>query len=220
MSAKSEPSKYDIYRLYVSAIPEREIGEGELRQLYPKARRVEIDEAESPKVKKEKYFVWRLLEIAIGDTVGYEIAELDIRKADTGRWETDLFDFSLSHSEGVCAVLISRRYEGEHACGADIQKIGKPHTEAFAKRIMTEGEFSEYSALRDGEREDFLMLCWCGKEAIFKSRRTSAFSARRLDTGRGVYKDILELMGGRYAVATASADGREEVPEIVHIKMH
>ena len=186
--------------IYIARIPSRAVTEPEIAGLYPVARREQIRETKNERARGEKYFAWRLLEAAALDFLGRELSALNLKKSDTGRWVAEEFDLSISHSDGAAAVIIS-----EGGVGVDIQRLDKPHGEPFAKRTLTEGELNEYYRLLPSEREDFLIGCWCGKEALFKAGAYPRFIPRKADTLSGVSKTVLTLGEQRYCLAAAGA---------------
>ena len=192
-------------RIYLAEIPKREVSDREIDEIFPKERVAQIKATKNTAAKREKYFVWRLLEAAVIDFFGKNLSFFDIKKSDTGRWSAKEFDFSVSHSGGVCAVLISTAGN----CGIDIEKSRDVNRELFAKRILTEKEFQEYSAKKEPLRKDFLLSCWCCKEALYKSGRFSIFIPKKTDTSAGVFKKTITVGGAKYHLAAAGDFGEE-----------
>ena len=86
--------------------------------IYPPERQAEIEKCSNEKVKREKYFVWKLLEYAIFNTIGEPIENFNFEKNPNRKWVSDRVYFSLSHSDGVVAVALSDR-----EVGVDIERI-------------------------------------------------------------------------------------------------
>ena len=84
-------------------------------KVYPPERQAEIDRITNPDVKREKYFVWKLLEYAIEKTAGEPIENYAFEKKPNRKWVSDRLCFSLSHSDGAVAVALS-----DSAVGVDI----------------------------------------------------------------------------------------------------
>lgn len=192
-------------RLYIAKIPERQPNGIEIDDIFPKKRSLQIRETKNSSAQREKYFAWRLLETGVFDFFQKRLSSFNINKSDTGRWSSEEFDFSISHSGDACAVLIST----DGKCGVDIQKAGKPHRETFAKRILCEKEFLQYSLLDDPSREDFLISSWCGKEALYKCGEYNLFIPKKIETATGVVKKTVTVGGVKYHLAAAGNFGEE-----------
>ena len=133
-------------------------------RVYPKERQDEIDASGSLKVKCEKYWSWKLLELAAERVTSKSFTSLSFEKQDTGRWVCSDFDFSISHSGSFAAVIIS-----ESSCGIDIEAY-RPLTSGVESKMLTKKELEEYGAIDDiREKEAYLIRKWTKKEAIFKS---------------------------------------------------
>ena len=152
--------KNNFTHVYLAQIPN-----GELRNVYPEERQAEIELTKNAKLKREKYYVWRLFEYALFESFGQNISELEFTKHKSGRWSTPFCEFSLSHTDGVVAVAISNE-----PVGVDIEVIKPRHNDKTAKRVMAEDEYGKYQSLSEAEREEFFFSVWTSKEAIFKSR--------------------------------------------------
>ena len=150
---------------YLAQIPS-----GEIKPVYPDARQAEIENTKNEKVKREKYYVWRLLEYAISDIYGKSITELEFTKLESGRWSTPFCEFSLSHTDGVVAVAISQA-----PVGIDVELLKPSVSEKTAARIMSDGEYGKYQTLTSPEKERFFFEVWTKKEAIFKSLHQQNF---------------------------------------------
>ena len=150
---------------YLAQIPS-----GEIKPVYPDARQAEIENTKNEKVKREKYYVWRLLEYAISDIYGKSITELEFTKLESGRWSTPFCEFSLSHTDGVVAVAISQT-----PVGIDVELLKPSVSEKTAARIMSDGEYGKYQTLTSPEKERFFFEVWTKKEAIFKSLHQQNF---------------------------------------------
>jgi phosphopantetheinyl transferase len=137
--------------------------------VYPPLRQQEIDRQRSEEKKLEKYWSWKLLEHAVKNETTYDFGALDFRKQENGRWECPNFHFSISHSAGYAAVVIS-----DTECGIDLEKHRKLIS-GIEKKILTAGELKDFAKLSgEEEKSHFLIRKWTEKEAIFKSLGKSA----------------------------------------------
>ena len=158
---------FPVLDVYIAPLPEGEIGEA-----YPKERAKEIENCQNERVKREKYFVWKLLEYALERSFGKKMKKLSFSKTKNGKWKTDCgMEFSLSHSEGALCVALSRK-----PVGVDIEPIALPKTEKILDKIFTQSELTVYNALHtDEEKAEYFSYKWTEKEAAFKSLDLPAF---------------------------------------------
>lgn len=160
--------------VYIAKIPESD----NFSPLFPPERDAEVAATSNKKVRKEKYYVWRLLEHALGRSFGYKMENMRFSKEKDGRWIADRCCFSLSHSDGVVAVAVSRK-----DVGIDIQRCVKPNNpRALAERILTENEMLAYTTAPD---DDFLVNAWSLKEAIYKRDGVGAFVPSAISSDNG-----------------------------------
>lgn len=162
-----------ITQIYLGRIPEN----GIIKEVFPPLRAEEIASVGNERVKREKYYVWKLLEYALNDTFGLDINRVNFQKKDSGKWTADSFHFSLSHCNGVVAVALSN-----DPVGIDIELSSCKVRSHLAEKIFTKNEKSRYLSLSEDEREDFLLRCWTAKESIFKMRGEKVFSPHTIDT--------------------------------------
>ena len=139
-------------------------------KLFPPEREAEISSVTNPRVKKEKYYAWRLLEYGLERSLGLKIKNMELVKTPFGKWTSPSCRFSISHGGDLVAVAISR---GE--VGVDIEPIVAPKSDKFAERVLTITEFNEYSLLPEEERVKFLISAWVAKEAVFKTTERECF---------------------------------------------
>jgi 4'-phosphopantetheinyl transferase EntD len=144
--------------------------------LYPKERQAEVDRASSPAVKLEKYTAWRLLEYALTDAYSLKLSELSVKKSDTGAWVAPGIYFSISHSGSLAAVSLSMA-----PTGVDLERK-KQMKAGIEARILCPGERAVWQSLPAPEKEDYLLLCWTKKEAIFKTLKKSCFHPQGIDS--------------------------------------
>ena len=187
-----------MIKLYIARLPE-------LMQIEPLAcaeRQREIDEALNERVKREKYYAWRLLEYALKDSLGLDAENIRFEKTDNGKWICGECEFSLSHSKDALAAAVSDR-----AVGVDVERIRVKRAEKMAEYILTEAEREKYYALSETEREEHLILRWCQKEAIFKLLGKDVFKPREINTADfSCFNDSIELCGEKYIFTVASEE--------------
>ena len=134
--------------VYIAIIPEN----GCMEAVYPPERDQEINLTSNEKIKKEKHYVWRLLEYAVLNSFGFCMEDMAFQKTKRGKWITPNCEFSLSHSNGVVAVAVSR-----FRVGIDIEIAHGACSPRIAPRVLTEMELLEYNSLADIEREEYLI---------------------------------------------------------------
>jgi phosphopantetheine--protein transferase-like protein len=185
-----------LLHVYVCEVP----NESKLSSLYPAERNREVNSIKNENVKREKYYVWKLLEYALDRSLGIKLKKAGIKKSENGKWKSSECEFSLSHSSGVLAVAISRK-----PVGVDIEKISAPRSERFAERILTEKEFNNYSAKEKSLSPEFLIEKWTQKESIFKSLDEKYFNPSKIETeNASVRTERLTVNGEEYMLSVAS----------------
>jgi len=161
-----------IVDVYTAAIPE-DLPD---TPLYPETRHQEVFQCGHGGVKRQKYYAWRLLEYALDRTFGYKMKEMQFSKNARGKWETPSCFFSISHTDSVVAVAVSRKVIGVDIEGEDEGKI------AALQRALTAEEAKEYSSLDEGARSDYLWAKWTAKESVFKTLDEPRFSPNKIET--------------------------------------
>lgn len=184
-----------IADVYVAKMP-REIGAG---RIFPTARAAEIAECQSDKVKRQKYYAWRLLGYALQQTFGYAIERIDMCKSKNGKWTTPHCYFSLSHSENAVAVAVSDR-----AIGVDVERVNAEKA-AFLQTVLTAQEGEEIAVLTDEtERVEYLFKRWTQKESFFKRTGDGAFRPSKIAVdGELVTTKKLSIESEEYMLSVA-----------------
>ena len=180
--------------VYFAPLPDGEIG----APLLPEARWLAVKDIKNDKVKKEKYFAWRLLEYGLSDSFGLTVAEAALTVGEFGRWSSPYVFFSISHSSGALAVAIS-----DSPCGIDIEPECGRWSEELAKRYLNDEEYARYSANPEASRREEFLKIWTTKEAIFKASGKEHFSPRDTDTASHEYKTIKVTIGEGSYIASA-----------------
>lgn len=133
-------------------------------------RQKEIESCSNFKVKQEKFFIWKLLEMAFKDSLGIDIKDVEFTKLENGKWVCDRCQFSLSHSHGIVCVAISDAY-----VGVDLEYIdGRRHPLNLVDKTLHPNEKCE-------SENDFFVL-WTIKEAAFKHSNDNKFDPKKIDT--------------------------------------
>lgn len=173
-------SEYDFFEI-ADSFPARSgsavVADGICDEIYPPQRAEEIEKTGSEKAKREKIAVWRLLLAAIDRKFGFKPEELDFSKTESGKWICDKLWFSLSHSRGASAVIVS-----DKPCGIDVEykvdflkkSADKSFIEGFLDRI---GESSK--DLETLSAEEVLSL-WTKKESLYKMTGEGIFSPKKI----------------------------------------
>ena len=184
--------------VYIAVLPDKEI----CKPLLCAKRQAEIDGISNERVRREKYYVWKLLEYAIKNSLGADASRLNFTKSKNQKWSCDAFEFSLSHSGELLAVAISDR-----AVGVDVERIRVKNSERMANYILTSGEKAEYSSVCDDTADEWLIQRWCQKEAIFKSKNEDSFIPSKIETANFFsHVEFLEVKNQKYILALAAKE--------------
>ncbi len=187
-----------VVDVYIAKIPDGL----ELAPLFPKEREDEVGGVSNERVKKEKYFVWRLLEYALERSLGLRMKRLKISKSENGKWRSPSCEFSLSHSDGAIAVAVSRA-----PVGVDIEALSAHTSERLYERVFTEEELAEYNALPEDKRREYFISAWTAKEAAFKRSSAITFEPSKTDSRAREQKNFaVELDGKKYILAVSTAN--------------
>ena len=193
-----------VVDVYVAEIPNSDPD----FKLFPPERAEEIASVTNPRVKREKYYAWRLLEYGLERSLGLKIKNMEFTKTSFGKWTSPSCRFSISHGGNLVAVAISR---GE--VGVDIEPIAVPKSEKFAERVLSTAEFNEYNLLPEGKRVKFLISAWVAKEAVFKTTERECFIPSETEISKERIKTF-EITHGEadYCLAVAT-----ETPERIRL---
>ena len=175
-----------VVNVYLAQLPDRAIAE----PLPCPQRNAEIAEISNEQVKREKYYVWKLLAYALEHSFGMKMGQMAFTKDENGGWHTEKVYFSLSHSQDALAVAVSRA-----PVGVDIEGKNHIYHDAMPQRIMTAKELAEYEALPENEKQDFFLKLWTVKEAIFKYSGADAFRPEKLEAASFSHKTMESIVG-------------------------
>ena len=172
-------------------------------KIVPPERAEEIENCSNTKVKAQKYYAWKLLEMALLHSFGLRMENLDLRRGKSGKWECAKCYFSLSHSGDFVAVAVS-----EKLVGVDIEKQDKARfTDALADKILTECEAAAINRLDEEERKTALNVIWTKKETIFKLEGGKAFQPKQIETSKySTRTKTLSCGTASYIITVASED--------------
>lgn len=171
--------------IYLAKIPKQIQGE-----IYCKERNLEIFSCQSKKVKRQKFYAWRLLELC-AKKHGFNVENLHFSKAQNGKWKCNEFEFSLSHSEDYVAIILSNKN-----VGIDIQKACDLKCDYFAEKILTEQENLEYIKLSENEKQRYLLEKWTQKESIYKMLEMCDLKISKINCSNYKVKTIELILDG------------------------
>ena len=151
-------------KLYLAELPSTDV----FGEVLPVERNEEILACSDKKVKREKYFVWKLLEKVLLDFHG--IADLALAKKNpSGKWEGLGVHFSLSHSKNLLAVAVS-----DSVVGVDVQVERPLKNQGVIEKVFSEFEREEF--FKNDEFFDAeIIKAWTKKESVFKMLGESNF---------------------------------------------
>ena len=182
--------------VYVAKLPLTESAEA----LSNIERQAEINAISNERVRREKYYVWRLLEYAMRQSLGIDPAEVEFKKDTSGKWTCDACEFSLSHSGDALAVAISKE-----PVGVDIERERIKRPDAMADFILTANERREYENISNEAKEKYLIYKWCEKESAFKLQNKASFKPAQIETAE-FFSTVTEteLLLEKYILAVSS----------------
>lgn len=181
--------------VYISLFP----FDTECLDIFPAERGREIAECKSAKVRDEKFYGWKLLELAIKEVFAKNISDINLKKVGD-KWLCDDFYFSLSHSGNLVAVAVS-----EESVGIDLEKVDfERFAELKIDKLLTPKEKEKYNSLDANARPKFLNVSWSKKEAIFKKLGGTIFTPNKIDTlSENVFVQEVCSSGENYYVVIA-----------------
>ncbi len=184
-----------IVDVYIAALPEKE-PDGEL---CPAERESYVKETANELLKRQRYYVWKLLEYAVRRTFGKELSNLTVKKNESGKWCVGNYFVSLSHSDNALAVAVSKA-----PVGVDIENTSSVKNERLAEKILASDEYAEFLQLEEEYRAPYLLRKWTEKESIFKALNASAFAPKSLVAEGDIYTGKAELCSEEYIFSVCS----------------
>ena len=181
--------------VYVASISDDKIG-----SVSPPLRDREIRECKNKNVKRQKYYVWKLLEYAIQNSLGLTMEELEFDKTPSGKWVTNACEISLSHCDDVVAVALSLL-----PVGIDVERI-RPVRSSLAKKTLCESEYEQFCALDKNEQPSFFIKKWTQKESLFKQSYFDNFVPRNILADEDkVFSNKTIIDGKEYYLSVATS---------------
>jgi len=182
--------------LYIAPIPKGEIG-----TVVPALRQEQLEKTNHAGLRRQRYFVWKLLEYALNRSFGLKMENLVFSRDENGKWSCDGCCFSLSHCKEAVAVAVSRK-----PVGVDIEPMTRPVTQRLGAKILTPRELQELETLPPAKHDSYLLEKWSAKESLFKAGNEKNFVPRQLETEKGVATKRLEIGEKTYICTVASED--------------
>lgn len=190
-----EKTERIIVDVYLTKIPD-EIGK---EMLFPIERQNEVLACGNEKVRRQKYYAWKLLKYALRESFGYEMERLSFCKEKNGKWTSPSCYFSISHSHDAVAVAV-----GNAPIGVDLEKIASEKAE-FLQKTLTEQERAEFALIAcEQDCVKYLFESWTKKESIFKKVGDGAFRPSKIAVDKGVVTKSVTIDGERYVLSLAA----------------
>ncbi len=200
--------KEALLRVYLAVLPEK-VSHG---RLYPSLRDKEVRAVGNERLRREKFFAWKLLEYAFSDTFGLKMKHCVFTKDENGKWHTPDLHFSISHGGGAVAVAV-----GLTPIGVDIEATSEKKSTRLLDIVLTDKEKEVLKALSEQEKNDYFYKIWTRKEALFKKSGQAAFRPAEIESAQdGVIDLILTLGDKRFVLSVASENAEKAliVPDI------
>ena len=199
-----------MIKIYVARLPQNECNE----LLSCVERQNEINAISNERVRREKYYVWKLLEYAAKDSFAKDASNIRFVKSKNGKWSCKDFEFSISHSTEAIAVAVS-----DSSVGIDVERIRVKRSKKLAEYILTEEEYFEYSDVPDEKSEDFIVRKWCQKEAVFKMQNKARFKPSEIETAEYFcVTKAFDIGDEKYILAVATKRRQEvEILELLNL---
>lgn len=194
-SSQTEQVRLQFAALHPVDVYTARIPDGEMGQVLHPLRREQIENTTHPGLKRQRYFVWKLLEYGLKDSFGYDMKDLHFSRDDGGKWSCRECFFSLSHTDGAVAVAVSRK-----PVGVDLEGMDHTPSLKIAEKILTEEEKN----LPREDEEAFLLQMWCAKEALFKAGKDEVFHPKKISALSGVKIRNVQLGDREYCLAVAA----------------
>ena len=153
------------------------LGQGTPEPVEPPLRQEQIENTVHEGLKRQRYYVWKLLEYGLNRSYGLKLQDLHLSRAEDGKWRCQECYFSLSHSFDAVAVAISRQ-----PVGVDIECLEHIISEGLGDKILTQQEKVAFEAQPSGSRRTFLLEKWCAKESLYKAGVWESFIPQKMET--------------------------------------
>lgn len=131
--------------------------------IFSKERLKYLDGFKDEETKKQSLAVWILLEKIINKLFGVDLQKIKFYREKSGKWGSDVCEFSISHTKELVALAIS-----DIPVGVDIEEVRKIKSPLFKDRFLTTKEKEEMvSAIN---KDEFLIETWTKKESVYKAK--------------------------------------------------
>jgi 4'-phosphopantetheinyl transferase len=137
---------------------------------------------EIKKHDRQRELAWKLLDAAVREEYGLNLADLQIEREEKGKPYSKThpeLHFNISHCETACACMVS-----DQACGIDVERRF-PYREALAKKVCHAREWEALQYVAAEEREMQLRILWSLKESFVKrDGRGLGYGMDRIDLSK------------------------------------
>lgn len=193
----------DNVQVYVAAFD----GNQQVSPVEPVLRNDFIVNTSDRLTRQQRYCVWKLLDHALCEQLGINVADLHFAVDDNGKWYLDNgIQFSLSHSSRGIAVAICN-----DPVGVDLQLFDSKRFDArLAKRILNDYEQAVYNFASIIDQPRLLAEKWSQKESLFKLDGGKTFTPRSINTAicdrstTQTYTAWVTLDGTQYVLSVAT----------------
>ena len=200
-SINTYPNNEAIVDVYLAKIPISD----NFSAVFPPDRQNEIESITSEKVKREKYYAWKLLEYGLLNTFNKKITDINFEKQTTGKWSCNACEFSISHSNNVVCVAISKS-----PVGVDIEKI-QPTPIDISKEILSKEELNDYNALNSDKKTSFIISAWTKKESLFKQKNVKRLSREEFRNLTGIVSKKTIYIGNDIYSLSIATDATDKI---------
>ena len=190
-------TKLSIIDLYIRPITDEPI-----TKVFPPERQAQIDSVKNENLRRQRYFVWKLLEHGIKQSLGLDFQEINFSLDKSGKWSCDKCFFSLSHTENAVAVAISSK-----PVGVDIECCDRIISEKVSKKILIPSELDEFARIPKIEQSQYLLQKWTAKECLFKVQNHKYFKPELLNCENRVITNQISLNNKTYFYSVTAEKG-------------
>ncbi len=188
------PSVLDVY---IAEIPDVGI---DAVDIIPPSRKSEIESVKNASVKRQKYYVWKLLQYALDHSFGYKMSDMSFERRENGKWTSPCCFFSLSHTDTLAVAAVS-----DSEVGVDIENVSHRFRSRMEEKILTGGERAELSNIETEEqRSEYLIRKWTVLESVFKFSGESPLPVNENQCFPDTESVLLELCGEKYYLSATS----------------
>lgn len=96
-------------------------------------------------------------------SMGIDVADLYYDEHRKPYLKSNSHNLSISHTEGIAALLVSEKYE----VGVDVEKKSD-RVQKIKSKFLSADELAVYDDLPESLKIQWLLLAWCTKEALYK----------------------------------------------------